>query len=426
MTLLWIAVAALVLLGTLLALAESSLTRIGRVRALSLESEGRRNAGLLVRLADDPPRYLNSVYLGVMVVQNGSAVLVAILAERSFGSLGVTLTSLGFTLLYFVVVEAMAKTFAVLHSDRVALALAPFAFAVGRALAWPTRILITVANVLLPGRGLRQGPFVSEAEIRSMAEVGSQEGSIPEEEKELIHSVFEFGDTVVREVMIPRPDITAIDAGRTMRDVQDLVLQHGYSRIPVMRGDLDDVVGIVFAKDVLKALHQGHGGSAIGEVMRAPRFVPESKKVAELLREMQQEKFHMALATDEYGSITGLITLEDLIEELVGEITDEYDRDEPDAAQLGPDRYRFDGRFSIADAADMLGVELPDEEWDSVAGLVLGLLGRIPQEGDSVRCEGWEFVAETVQGRRIAKVLAVRVPVPVDVDASAADDGSAS
>ena len=310
---------------------------MSRVKALALEDEGRRNAALLVRLATDPPRYLNSVYLAVMIVQNGSAILVAILAESEFGSLGVTIASLVFTLLYFVFVEAMSKTFGVLHSDRVALALAPLVYFLGRLLAWPTRALIGLANVLLPGKGIKAGPFVSEEEIRSMAQVGSEEGSIEEGEKELIHSIFEFGDTIVREVMVPRPDIIAIEDDKALRDVQALVLTHGTSRIPVYDADedLDDVIGIVFAKDVLKALHQGKYDVPLAEVVREARYVPESKKVADLLREMQREKFHMALVTDEYGSVTGLVSLEDLLEELVGEITDEYDREEPEIEQVG-------------------------------------------------------------------------------------------
>ena len=185
-----------------------------------------------MKIESDPPRYLNAVYLTVMFVQNGSAILVAILAEREFGSTWVTLASFGFTILYFVVVEAMAKTFAVLHTDRVALALSPLVWFLGRVLELPTRFLIGLANVLLPGKGLKQGPFVSEEEIRSMAEVGHEEGSIDEGEKELIHSIFEFGDTITREVMVPRPDAIAVEDDKTLRDVQALVLAHGYSRSP--------------------------------------------------------------------------------------------------------------------------------------------------------------------------------------------------
>ena len=404
----WAFVVVLVVLGSLLALAESSLTRMSRVRALSLEDEGRRNAALLVRLASDPPRYLNSVYLSVMIVQNGSAILVAILAESEFGSLGVTVASLVFTLLYFVVVEAMSKTHGVLHSDRVALALAPLVYFLGRLLALPTRALIGLANVLLPGKGIKAGPFVSEEEIRSMAQVGSEEGSIDEGEKELIHSIFEFGDTIVREVMVPRPDIVAIEDDKTLRDVQQLVLSHGYSRIPVFHESLDDVKGVVFAKDVLKALHQGMQDMPLSEIVRPAHFVPETKRVAELLKEMQREKFHQALVYDEHGSVTGIVSLEDLLEELVGEIADEYDREEPEVLELGDGLYRVSGKASIDDVNELLRTELPDGEWDTVAGLMLDLLGRMPETGEEVSFRGLSLKADKVQGRRIASVLITR------------------
>ncbi|MGH2650125.1 MAG: hemolysin family protein [Actinomycetota bacterium] len=407
---LWVLVVGLVLVGSVLAIAEASLTRMSRVRALALAEEGRRNALLLERIESDPPRYLNAIYLSVMFVQNGSAILVAILAERTYGSLGITLVSVGFTLLYFVAVEAMSKTFGVLHSDGAALAVAPLVWAMGRALALPTRLLIGLANVLLPGKGLRQGPFVSEAELRAMAEAGHEEGSIEEEEKELIHSIFEFGDTIVREVMVPRPDVVAVEADKTLHDVQALVLRHGFSRIPVFQEDLDNVVGFVFAKDVLKALYQGQADMPLTDIVRPAHFVPESKKVADLLREMQQEKFHIALVTDEYGSVSGLVTLEDLLEELVGEITDEYDREEPPVVDLGNGAYRVDGRLGIDEVNELLDTELPDEEWDTVGGLMLGLLGSIPEQGEEVTYQDLVFKAEKVNGRRIAKVLITRKP----------------
>ena len=408
MTWLWVLVVLLVVLGTVLAISEASLTRMTRVRALALVDEKRRNAVTLERIEADPPRYLNAIYLSVMFCQNGSAILVAILAERSFGGWGVTLVSVGFTLLYFVVVEAMAKTFGVLHSDRAALAVAPLVWFLGRVLAVPTRGLIGLANVLLPGRGLKQGPFVSEADLRAMAEAGVEEGSIEREETELIHSIFEFGDTIVREVMVPRPDVVAIEADKALRDVQALVLEHGYSRIPVYREDLDDVVGMIFAKDVLKALHQGKHDMPLADVVRDAHFVPESKKVADLLREMQHQHFHIALVTDEYGSVSGLVTLEDLLEELVGEITDEYDREEPEVVEVAEGVFRVDGKVAIDEVNELLDVELPDEEWDTVGGLVLGLLGQIPEEGQEVALRNLVFTAEQVQGRRIAKVLITR------------------
>jgi magnesium and cobalt exporter, CNNM family len=208
--------------------------------------------------------------------------------------------------------------------------------------------------------------------------------------------------------MVPRPDIVAIEADKTLRDVQAMVLKHGYSRIPVFEGDLDNMIGIVYAKDVLKALHQGKHDSPLREIVREVHFVPESKKVADLLREMQRDKFHIAMVTDEYGSVVGLVTLEDLLEELVGEIADEYDTDEPEIEEVGEGRYRVDGKMSIDEVNEILDVELPAEEWDTVGGLMLGLLGSIPVEGQEVTFHNLTFKAERVIGRRISKILITR------------------
>jgi len=398
----------LVVFGSVLAMAETSISRMSRVRAIALREEGRRNSGILEEIETYPARYLNSIYLAVVIVQNGSAILVAIIADRLYGNLGITLISVAFTLVYFVAVESMSKTFGILHSDRVALALSPLVWGLGRILALPTRLLIGLGNVLLPGKGLKQGPFVSEEDIRSMAEVGHEEGAIEEQEKELIHSIFEFGDTIVREVMVPRPDIVAVDFRKPLRAVQDVVLRHGFSRIPIFRDDLDKTEGIIYAKDVLKALHQGKQNVPLLDLSRPVHFVPESKRVAELLREMQEKKFHIALVTDEYGSVSGLVTLEDLLEELVGEIADEYDRDEPQMEPVDDHTYRVNGRLSIDDLNELLDVELPQDEWDTVAGLMNGLLGAVPKEGETVSFDNLTFTAERVLGRRISKVLIAR------------------
>jgi CBS domain containing-hemolysin-like protein len=402
--LIWVVVL-LMLAGAILAMAESSLSRMTKVRALALAADGRRNGALLAKLESDPPRYLNAVYLAVMFVQNGSAILVAFIAEHYFGTVGITLASIGFTIAYFVLVEAMSKTLGILHSDSVALALAPVVYLLGRALSLPTRALIGLANVLLPGKGLKQGPFVSEGDIRTMAEVGHEEGSIEPHERELIHSIFAFGDTVAREVMVPRPDIVAVELGCPLRAAEDLMLEHGFSRIPVYREDLDHCEGFVYAKDILRALHQGQPDLPLAKVMRPAHFVPDSKKVAELLREMQRQKFHIALVTDEYGSVAGLVTLEDVLEELVGEIEDEYDPDEPELVPMSDGVYRVAGTLTVHDLGERLDVELPSAEWDTVGGLMIGLLGKIPKEGDEVRFENLVFRAEKVQRRRVVSVL---------------------
>ena len=415
-------VVVLVLLGSVLAMAEASVSRMSRVRAMALREDGRRNAVLLERIEEQPARYLNSVYLAVMFAQNGSAIMVAIITERYTGSLGVTLISVGFTLVYFVAVEAMSKTFGILHSDRVALFLSPFVVFLARILSAPTRLLIGLANALLPGKGLKQGPFVSEEEIRSMADVGHEEGAIEEGEKELIHSIFEFGDTVVREVMVPRPDMIMVEASTKVRDVLTLMLKHGFSRVPVYdEKSMDNVIGIAYAKDVMRRLHNGRRTRrepVAEEIGRPAPHVPESKKIAELLREMQRNKTHMAIVVDEYGDVAGLVTMEDLLEEIVGEIADEYDRGDPLVEPVDDHRLRVDGKLAIDELEEIVGVELPDEEWNTVGGLLAGVLGRLPKRGDEVTVGGVKFRVEKMKGRRIAKVLVTRPAVNRNADGS--------
>ncbi len=263
-------------------------------------------------------------------------------------------------------------------------------------------------------RACPQGPFVTEEEIkRSMAEVASDEEQIEEGEKELIHSIFEFGDTIVREVMVPRPDITAIEADKTLRDVQALVLQHGYSRIPVFEDDLDKVIGIVYAKDVLKALHQGKHDMPLSDDRARGALRPrvqEGRRPA--ARDAEGEVPHRARDRRVRERRRASITLEDLLEELVGEITDEYDTEEPELEQVADDVFRVDGKLSIDEVNELLDVELPDEEWDTVGGLMLGLLGSIPDEGEEVSFQNLRFTAERVDGRRISKVLITREEQP--------------
>ena len=399
----------LVAFGSVLAVAETATSRMTLMRAISLKDAGHRNGALLEQIESDPPRYLNSIYLAVIFVQNGSAILVAVTAAQYVGELGITLMSAAFTLGYFVVVEAMAKTYGILHSDGAALALAPLVWLLGQVLAAPTRLLITIANVLLPGEGLKQGPFVSEEEIRSMAEVGHQEGSIEDAERRMIHSIFEFSDTVVRQIMVPRPDIVAVQVTDTLAAALDTLLAHGFSRVPVHRGDLDRVEGVLYAKDALGALHRGEPDVALAGIMRPAHFIPQSNKARSLLREMQREKFHLAIVVDEYGSTAGLVTLEDLLEQLVGDIADEHEVDaKPEVEALGDGRYRVDASLPIHELDELLGTSLPCDRWNTVGGLMFGLLGTIPKEGERVGLDDLEFTAEKVERRRVTSVLVAR------------------
>jgi CBS domain containing-hemolysin-like protein len=410
---LWVLVAigGLVVLGSVLAVAEAAISRTTRVRAMALREEGRRNAALLEEIEGHPARYLNAIYLTVMVAQNGSAILIALAAEHYFASLGITLVSVVFTLSYFIVVEAMAKTFGIQHADHAALVLSPFVWGLGRLLALPTRALIGIANILLPGKGLREGPFVSQEDIRSMAEVGHEEGVIEEDEKNLIHSIFEFADTVVREVMVPRPDIVAVEASTPLASALALMIERRFSRILVFREDLDHVEGYLHAKEVLAALHQGRKTGSCAELMRPVRFVPEAKKVRELLREMRRDKFHLALVMDEYGSTTGMVTLEDLLQELVGDIADEYDHTHtPEVEALGNDAYRVSGGLSVDELEKLFDARLPRNGWDTVAGLFQGVLGAMATQGQEVQVGPLVLVAEQLDGRRVMKLVIRRRP----------------
>jgi magnesium and cobalt exporter, CNNM family len=400
----------LILVVGVSAAAEIAITRTNRVRAIRLLEEKRRGAAALARIVETPAPYLNVVLLLTLLATIGGTTIAASLAVRHSERAGELIATVVMTILLFVFAEVTPKTFAIQQTDRVALRVAPLLVWLARLFGPIATGLLKLANVLMPGKGLPHGPYITEQELRASAEVASEEGEIEEGEVELIHSIFEFGDTIVREVMVPRPDIIAIEHVLSLRDVQALVLTHGYSRIPVFREDLDDLVGAVYAKDVLKAVHQGKQDMPLAEIAREIHYVPETKKVAELLREMQKEKFHLAMVTDEHGSVSGLVTLEDLLEELVGEITDEYDREEPEMVEMGDGRYRVSGKASIDDVNELLDVELPDEEWDTLAGFVLDLFGRIPKDGEEAPYPGLKFTAEEVHGRRILKVLIERLP----------------
>jgi CBS domain containing-hemolysin-like protein len=405
---------ALIGLAALLAMSETALTRVSRIKVLQLVDEGRKGAERLAKLLDDPPRFLNVILFLLLVVQLAGASLATLLANHITHSYGWIISTFGMTFLIFVFAEAAPKTYAIQHPERVALRVTPFVSALTRVpgLQSLIRALVVIANIVTPGEGIKRGPFVTEAEIRTMAEVAAEEDAIEEEEKEMIHSIFEFGDTVVREVMVPRPDIVAVGVETPLDDVLELMLEKGFSRMPVLDDDdMNKILGLIYAKDVMRRLHKGRTARngrresrKLKDLLRKAMFVPESKKVADLLREMQAKRTHMAIVVDEYGDTDGLVTLEDLLEEIVGEIEDEYDRDEPQVKPIDDNTLLVNGRLSIDELSELLNVELPDAEWDTVGGLMAGLLGQVPTRGQEVRFDGLTFRAERVQGRRIAQV----------------------
>jgi CBS domain containing-hemolysin-like protein len=413
------AIAFVALLWTLsgvLALAETAFTRVNRIRLLALADEGDKRARRVARLLERPEQTLNSILLLVLGCQMIGATILGTVLEPTLGAAGIAVGIFVEIFVVFTLFEVVPKTFALQHSERVALAISPLLSFVTR--FWPLRMLsglfIGFANVVLPGKGMRHGPFTTEADILTMADVAAQEDTIETEERELIHSIFQFGDTVVREVMLPRTDMVAVEADATVDEAIAMAIEAGKSRLPAYEGTYDDIVGLVFLKDLVARSAAGEGAEPVRASLRSAHVVPESKRVAELLREMQTEKFHMAIVVDEYGGTAGLVTMEDLLEEIVGEITDEYDVAEPIVEKLANGVLRVPGRTPIDEVNELLDADLPRDEWDTVGGLVFNTLGHVPIEGECLRVDGLEFCAERVQGRRIVSVVITRLSSTVD------------
>jgi CBS domain containing-hemolysin-like protein len=419
-----VVVVLLTAVAAFLAAAETSLTRMSRARAMHLVEEQRRGARQLLALVEQPARFLNLVLLLVLVVQFfATALFTSVLSRLVGGGLGVAIAATVMTILTFIFAEVAPKTYAVQQTDRAALAVAPLTYVLTRlpVLGPLTRLLIGIGNVVTPGKGLKSGPFVSEDEIRALVDEAERDEVIEEEEREMIHSIFEFGDTILREVMVPRPDMVAVPVTMSLQEVLELILRSGFSRIPVYQRDIDDVVGLAYAKDVLRRLHDGQADKPLVDILRPALFMPESMRAAECLREMRRRKSHMVIVIDEYGGTAGLVTIEDLLEEIVGEIADEYDLEEPNVEPLPDGDFRVNARLGIDEVNELLDVELPATEWDSIGGLLINLVGGVPREGQEVEFQGLRLRAERVQGRRIGRVRIHRLSPPEDVEDAAAE-----
>ncbi len=397
----------LVFFASFLALAETSITRMSKHKAQVLADEGRAGGAELLKITQQPEKFLNPVLLVVLGSHLAIATLIGIAAENTFGPWGVLLGvafEIGFL---FVVGEAAPKTWAVLNSERAALLVSRPVMLIGNfpPLRFLARGLIGVSNALLPGKGLKQGPYVSEEELLALTDAAADDDVIEQEERQLIRSVFEFGDTVAREVMVPRPDVVGVEGNQRVTDVIDVALRAGFSRIPVYDENMDNILGVVFTKDLLRAEREGRADVGVRSLAREGLFVPESKPVAELMREMQRKKLHLAFVLDEFGDTAGIVTLEDLIEELVGEITDEYDVEEAPFERLPNGDVRVNGKMPIDEVNELLKLDLPEgDDWDTVAGLVFNRLGHVPVDGEAVTVATHQLTAERVQGRRIGRV----------------------
>jgi putative hemolysin len=399
------AVAILLAFAAFFGMAETGLTRMSQAHATALDAEGRRGGAALNSLVRHPERFLGPLLLMALASQLIAATLVGVLAERNLGPAGIAAATVGVVIVTFVFAEAAPKTWAIQHHDRAALIAAPAVRTLASTplLRFPTAALVALANAILPGKGLRRGPFVSEAELLAVADMAAEHEVIERREQAWIRSIIEFGETVAREAMVPRPDMVTAAATATVSEVLDLSVDAGLSRLPVLDPTIDDIAGIVYARDLMEARHDDRGDEPVRSLVRPAHFVPETKRIAELLPEMQQGQFHMAIVVDEHGGTAGLVTLEDLIEELIGEIADEYDVEEPLVQPDADGTTHVSGRIRIDELNQLLGTDFPEGDWDTAAGFVCALLGHIPAEGETAAYGEHVFRAERVRGRRVIR-----------------------
>ena len=392
--------------------AETALTSVSRIKLKNLVEEGDEKAILMDRLLSQPNVFLSTILVinsVAVIVASSMATVIALSFSPSFGELIATIL---ISLVVLIFCEITPKTAAVQNPLRWArLLVNPV-----RGAAWLLHPIVwslsAVTNFLVgllgSGQMKHRGPFVTEEELRLLVTVSEEEGVLEEEETEMIRSIFEFADTAVREVMIPRIDMVTLESDDTVDSAVDLAMQGGFSRIPVYEANIDNIIGILYTKDMLKQLREGHGAMPIRELLRPAYFVPETKRLDDLLREMRQRRIHMVIVVDEYSSVAGLVTIEDLVEEIVGDIKDEFDREENIYEQVSPNEYIFDAKISISDFNDITDMHLDDTDYDTLGGFLYAQLDKIPIAGDTTTFDDTTFKVLATRGRRITKVQVIR------------------
>jgi len=434
----FILLAVLIALNAFFAASEIAVISVPKLRLKQLMEEGNKTAEVLFHLADDSSRFLATIQVGVTLMgffasataavnlSDGLAGVIAALPIQGIAASAKNIAVLIITLLLTMVVlilgELVPKSVALAHSERIALFVARPVDLLARVAGPLIRFLVWATNRIarpFGGKPRRGMPLITEEEIKTLVDAGQEGGVLEEGEKDMIYSVFEIGETLAREVMIPRIDMVAVEADTPLLEAADVAITHGHSRIPVYEETIDHIAGILYAKDLLKVLRQqGRSGSMrLADLARPAYFVPETKKVDVLLKELQQRRVHMAIVIDEYGGTAGLVTIEDILEEIVGEIQDEYDEsEEPTIKRLGDGEYEIDARAQIDDVNDLLQVKLSDAESDTLGGFIYNVLGKVPAPGDEIEVEGVRLKVLDVQDRRIGKVhvhhLASPSPLP--------------
>ncbi|QEN13642.1 hemolysin family protein [Mycolicibacterium sp. ELW1] len=410
---------ALIALGGLFAAIDAAISTVSIARVEELVRDERPGALRLARIMAERPRYINLVVLLRIACEAAATVLLVAFLWDDLGlTWGLVAAAAIMTVASFVAMGVGPRTIGRQNAYTIALTSAVPLQAISVLLTPISRLLIVLGNALTPGRGFRNGPFASEIELREVVDLAQQRGVVADDERRMIQSVFELGDTAAREVMVPRTEMVWIENDKSASQATSLAVRSGYSRIPVIGENVDDVVGVVYLKDLVQRTYYSSDsgrGTKVTDIMRPAVFVPDSKPLDELLREMQRDRNHMALLVDEYGAIAGLVTIEDVLEEIVGEIADEYDtREVAPVEELGDNRFRVSARLPIEDVGELYDIEFADDlDVDTVGGLLALELGRVPLPGAEVVSHGLRLQAEggrDHRGRlRIGTVLVSRI-----------------
>jgi len=417
----WIELAAafaLALIAGLLAAVETALSLVSKSRAESMfVDEDSRAAERIKLIAQDPAPSINSVMFVRMLCEATATITVALVMfsvfETRWGQMG---TSIGIIFVVAFILWGVApRTLGRQHPEQFMRIFAPLVSLLTTVFGSIAQLMVLLGNAITPGKGFADGPFASEAELRDLVDIAQAADVIEARESKMIHSVFELGDTLVKEVMVPRPDMVFTHRDRTLRQLMSLALRSGFSRIPVVGDGIDDVLGVIYLKDVAKRIYDFPDSErleTVGDLMRPATFVPDSKPAAELMRDMQLRHSHVVVVVDEFGGTAGLATIEDIIEEIVGEIVDEYDNETEAVVELEPGLYRISSRLQVDELGDLFNVELEDEDVETVGGLMAKLLNVVPIPGSKVTYEGIEMTADKAVGRRhqIGTVLVRNVP----------------
>ena len=421
----------LVLAAGLFACADAAISAVSRARVEGMVRAGRPGARQLLAVVTERPRHINLLLLLRLSCELAATVLVTVACLRLIRPAGLAglVAGLGMIVVSYVLVGVGPRTLGRQHPYRAGLIMAGAVRVLGSVLGPLSRLLIMIGNAITPGRGFREGPFTSEVELRELVDMAEERGVVDADEREMIHSVFELSDTIAREVMVPRTEMVWIEVGKSVRQCLALSLRTGYTRLPVIGESVDDIVGVVNLKDLVRgAMESTPDGLTVGELMVPAAFVPDTKRLDDLLREMQLSRNHLAIAVDEYGGTAGLLTIEDILEEIVGEITDEYDDEQPPIEQLDADTARVTARLALEDLGELFGLQLPvGDDVETVGGWLAQALGRVPIPGSTATVNGLELTAESVGGRRnrVDSVLVHRLP-PRDAEPTAPSAASSS